>query len=228
MPEYDDFDWSEPPGPEEAKPNRYKEMWDQVKRKSPGAVASALVDVARSPDTYRHFDVIWIFLVAMGWVEGHEMGLQPYRGHHPLDPQSGASDQTLARLLGADARKEAARVHEEFRMNLRAKVAEAEELMPPAAALAADLSLELVRAFEQLALGEYDAARARRRDAVARWNKHCDRQPPERFNLPRLCEHCGKPLLFVAKERLEGGRVAPPKVHGACKKAFRSASKRSK
>lgn len=228
MPEYDDFDWSEPPGPEAAKPNRYKEMWDQVKRQVPGAVISALIDVARSPDDYRRFNVVWIFLVAMGWVEGHDTGLRPYGGRHPLDPQSGATSRQLARLLGADAREKAVQAHEEFRKNLRAKVADAEELMPPAAALAADLCLELVRAFEHLALGEHDAARARRRDVVVRWNRHCDRQPPGRFNVPRLCEHCGRPLIFVAGERLKGGRVAPPKVHPDCKKAFRSASKRWK
>jgi hypothetical protein len=228
MEQENDLEFDDAPGsPVPNRTARYAQMWREVKKGVPGAVVNALGDVARGSEPYLDTDPIWIFLVAMGWVEGHAMGVEPFRGHHPLDPRSKATEQQLARLVGAKPRERARKAHEEFRRDVKGAVQRTEPLVKAASQLATVLCGELVLAFRLFALGEYEDAKKRRRDAVARWNKLCDKFIDTPSSLPRLCEHCGKPLLFVAKERLEGGALAPAKVHKQCKSAFRAASHRS-
>jgi hypothetical protein len=207
---------------------RARQMLQEVKRGVHSAVASAVADIARTPGAFLDSDAIWIFLTAMGWIESHALAFEAFGGHHPLDPRSTATEQQLARLMGASPRERARKYDEEFRKDVAAEMKRVEPYFPPAAALAVQLCQELALAFEEFARGKREKAERRRKNVVKRWNSLVRTHGVDKFPFPRLCEYCGKPLFLVAKERMAGRLMAPAKVHSQCQAALRAAGKRER
>lgn len=229
MHDEDDADVAEGlPGSRPKKRTRSGQMVHEVSLGVPGAVALAVVDIARSPNNYPGLDAIFVFLGATGWKEAYALAFEPYGGFHPLDPRSTATEQQRARVLGAGAQERAFDNQEFFRTVWEKAADGTHPFFPLARSLAIELCNELDRAFAELAAGDYESARARRRGTITKWNDLVDQHWTDRYPLPRLCEHCGKPMVLAARERTGSGPTLPAKVHGQCKKAFRSAMKRQR
>lgn len=192
----------------------------------PGAAAAALIDLVRNSVAYADFDAAMCFLDAMGLDDGEKLAFAPFGGRHPLDPTGKVSPQKLARLFGQHPLKRIAERQKTVEQDPEATVKKLAPLAALAGRSARELAAELLRALDDLAGGQVEAAKKRRQRIVKRWNRLVDSNGPE-FPYPRLCDHCGRPLLLAAKRNVGGGETTPATLHRECRNPSRMAARRA-
>jgi hypothetical protein len=202
-------------------------MQQDMRAGVPGAVVKALRDVVAAGQACADFDAAMCFVSAMGLEEAQELGFEPFGGRHPLDEKAKVPAKRLARLFGRNPIARIQQLQEERERDPEGMLEKIAPLVTAAGVLARKLCADLLRAADELARGDYSEAITRRESVVRQWNRLVDRSPVDAFPYPRLCGHCGRPMILVSKEALGAGKFAPALVHPGCRNAARLAARRA-
>jgi hypothetical protein len=189
-----------------------------LKEGVPGAMLAALVsDVRTGGNEAGGLDYVANLMVVLGLQEALQTGWDRFGGLPPGHEDANVSARRASRLLGKN--------HGEVQpLDERDGF---DTLVCDGGLLAHELEEVAIDGAEAFLSGDIEYAMQHRQLIIEKWNTFVDRHRVDEIPFLRLCEHCGRPLVFVARERTHKGLSAPAHVHPECRNAFKLAERRS-